>query len=265
MNHHLEHALNSSRIDISKYCQPVNWKDIESRVNEGILNSELQKNISILVNSAINSKINSYLFLNNLENKPLVGMEEYKKENTHRINKNSMIIKNKTNNKDYILDCLDYPFRSFIPMFNSTLPLGSIVSGIYYEDIEKAKECYKFYLKNTLQELSNSLSWFNNSIIKDSDLNEEYQKKFLERDLEELRRNIGKINTIAIFNLEDVFCNLNDSLSNLIKKDIVNTENIKETKEYKRFTGNLNNTIKLFNNFDVTEKNKKHNKKRVKP
>ena len=45
MNHHLEHALNSSRIDISTYCQPVNWKDIESRVNEGILNSELQKRL----------------------------------------------------------------------------------------------------------------------------------------------------------------------------------------------------------------------------
>ena len=260
MNHHLKHALIRDSRNIQQYCQLQNWLSISERVEKGIKDSKYTDNIEVLVDSTIFNHPDSRHTSQN-ENRPLTGMREYRGD-LNDVNKNSMIIKNQVDNKEYVLDCLNEPFRPFIPNFSDRLPLGSIVAGIYHKDVEKAKECHKFFVKNSLQEFSKSLNWFNKEIMKPLELKEDWQKKWFEEDLKELYSTTSRLKMVAHFDsLNETFSNLNNSLNSLIKKDVVNTPHIRRTEEYKAFKESLNKTIKQFNNPEIDIPKQKTTKK----
>mgnify|MGYP000138505966 CR=1 FL=1 len=259
MYHHLKHALVRSSRDIEQYCNLNNWLTVSNIVDLGIENKKTQENISLLIDSAIYNHPNLRYSSDN-ENRPLISMVENRNKNSN-FNKNSMIIINQIDNKEYLIDCLDTNFRTFIPKFNDRLTLGSIVAGIYYQDQEKAKECFKHFVKCRLNAWSSGLNWFKNDILKNLKLTENWDKKNFESDLKELYYNSSSFKMVAFFDLDKTFENLNQSIKSLIDKDVVETKQLRRTEEYKNFISNLDNTIKLCENPEINNLIKKTTKK----
>lgn len=259
MYHHLKHALRSSSKDIHEYCTLNNWLTVSDIVDLGIKNPVSQENISVLIDSAIyNHPMSRYS--NDNEDRTLIGMVENSQKDIH-FHKNSMLIVNKIDNKEYLIDCLQEKFRRFIPKFNDRLPLGSIVAGIYYQDQEKAKECFKHFVQCRLNEWAGSLNWFKNDVVKRLELSEEWQKKSFDSDLRELHYNAKQVKMAAHFDLGKTFENFTNSIRNLIDKDVVETKHLRRTEEYKSFIENLDNTIKLCNNPEMNTPKKKTTRK----
>lgn len=259
MYHHLKHAIRSSSRDIQQYCNLNNWLTVSEIVDLGIKNPKSQENISVLVDSAIYN--NPQLrFSSSAENRPLIGMTENSGKDIH-FHKNSMLIKNQIDNKEYLIDCLQDKFRGFVPRFNDRFPLGSIVAGIYYKDQEKAKECFKHFVQCRLNEWAGSLNWFKNDVVKRLELSEEWQKKSFDSDLRELHYNAKQVKMAAHFDLGKTFENFTNSIRNLIDKDVVETKHLRRTEEYKDFISNLDNTIKLCQNPEMNTPKKKTTRK----
>ena len=259
MYHHLKHALISSSRDIMQYCNLNNWLTVSEIVELGINNPKSQENISVLVDSAIYNNPELRYSIQ-AENRPLIGMVENSGKDLH-FHKNSMLIKNQIDNKEYLIDCLQEKFRGFVPKFNDRLPLGAIVSGIYYKDQEKAKECYKHFVQCRLNQWAGSLNWFREDVIGRLDLSEEWRRKSFESDLKELNSSSVNVKMAALFDLGKTFEDFNNSIKNLIKKDIVNTVDLINTEEYKDFIKNLNKTIETCRNPEVDNPKQKTGRK----
>ena len=262
MYHHLKHNIIGNTRVIRTDCSLNAWLEIESRVKKGIETPKSKENIEVLVNSTIyNHPMGRYDSQGS--NRPLVGMREIHERAD--INKNSFKIKNLVDNNEYLLDCLDSPFREFIPNFSDRIALGSIVAGIFHGDIEKARECHQNFSKHMLKKLSSTISWIQSDIVESykKQENSEWRRKSLQDDLKEIKSNFSDIKMVAHVDIGTNISNIVQTIDNLIALDITKTEDLEYSKEFMEFELCLNTAKNNFSN--LGEKNKAEKKRKRKP
>jgi hypothetical protein len=262
MYHHLEHSISLSTRTLSRDCQLQSWLNIKDRVEKGMEDKSIKENLTVLVDSAIyNHPMRRY---NSTESdRPLIGMQEFE-ERTH-INRHSLIIRNTIDDKDYLIDCMSEKFRSFIPAYSDSVPLGAIVNGIINSDIEKAKDVHKILIKNSLKEFSGSLNWFKQDvIITFKEKEEEWQKQYLKKDLEKLLSNIKNIKMVAHFDISKQMDNLVLSIEDLLEIDFTKPTSINKTKQFQNVEQQLKKSVDYFKDIEKNNNIKNKPKKTIK-